>query len=119
LFALLLLVVGWSAQGVAQPDVFAPLDLLPAVAHRSEGESESARWCTVLHDAPQGEVSAAEAEADSEPVTPELPSIIKPVFGCAAKVTIAGQVPRAATETYSVRFAASPVLARAPPSRAR
>jgi hypothetical protein len=115
---LLLLVLGFSVQGAAQPnaDGAARLEAAP----RAQGLTESARACRALHDeALRGEVSALEPETDNEPVAPELPCVIKPVFGGTAKLTPTGQVLRAATGTHTVRFAASPVLARAPPHSAR
>jgi hypothetical protein len=121
LLALLLLVVGWSVHGLAQTSApeHALLGLLPAAAAHSARTPAPKQWCTVLHDAPPGEVSALEAETDSEPVAPELPSMLRPGFGCTAKIMTAGRVLQAATGTYTVRFAASPVLARAPPRSAR
>ncbi|HEX5656812.1 MAG TPA: hypothetical protein VFX59_06440, partial [Polyangiales bacterium] len=75
-FALLLIVVGWSMSGAAQAGELSR----PAVAALPDGP-EPAQWGDVLHDTPQGEVSAIEAEADGDPVAPELPRITKPVFG--------------------------------------
>lgn len=115
LLALLALVLGWSANALAQGELTVDV----ATASSPDSAEQLAQWCGALHETPQAEVSALEAEADNEPVAPELPSIIRPVFGGTARITTTGQVLHVATETYSPRFAASPVLARAPPRGAR
>jgi hypothetical protein len=116
-FMLLMMAVGWSVHGLAQPSAAELLDAATTVAAQADDE-QPAECSSAPRELPQGEVSEAEAEAEGEPVAPELPRIIRPVFGCTARVTSTEQVPHVATEAYTVRFAASPVLARAPPRAA-
>ncbi len=114
--ALLVTLVSWSVHGVAQSSASELFDFMPKVGADSERTRDEAQWCTVLHEAPQVEISALENETDGEPVAPELPAILRPVFGCTARPTPSGQVLHVVTETYTARFATSPVLARAPPA---
>lgn len=119
----LIVIVIVSVHDVAQASAaeLSLLDLAPEVEVESNSgvATEPTQWRAVPHEAPPCEFPALEPETNADPVESDAPSIIRLVFGCAATVTPTGQMFRAASVNYSTKFAASAVLARAPPCFAR